>query len=109
MSQEAAHAGSLEARALAAQERLRGGLRRLAVAHDEDLPTALTAVREALDEYDALLTEDLRDKTLGWPEDARERISRARVELKHLEQGRAHRKDVVGMVRLVIPRFGKEA
>jgi hypothetical protein len=109
MPQKEAKAGSLEARALAAQERLRGGLRRLAAALDEDVPQELAAVREALDEYDALLSEDLEEKTLGWPEDARERISRARVELKHLEAGQAHRRDVVGMVRLVMPRFGEEA
>lgn len=96
----------LRSRALAAQERLRAGLHDLAVAADGSLVDEVAAVEASLDEYDALLTED-RDGTLGWNADARERIARCRAELNHLVAGRAHRTDVIGMVRLVVPRVEK--
>jgi hypothetical protein len=94
-------------RALAAQDRLREHLRKLAAATDEVFPAELEAVREALDEYDSLLSDD-RGKALPWPEDARERIARCRVELKQLQAGYVRRKDAIGIVRLVIPRFDKD-
>lgn len=97
----------LQDRAREAQEGLRTHLRRLAAANDESFAPELQAVRAALDEYDVLLTVD-EGRVLSWTEDARERISRCRVELKHLEAGQALRKDVIGMVRLVVPRFEED-
>jgi hypothetical protein len=97
----------LQDRAREAQERLRTHLRRLAAANDESFAPELQAVRDALDGFEALLNED-RDRVLPWTEDARERIARCRVELKHLESGQALRKDVIGIVRLVVPRFEKD-
>ena len=92
--------------------RLRHRLRERAAADDPGFPPALESVRDALAEYDALLSEAEDDSgaehdgtPLGLPTDVRDRLAAARLELQRLEAGDVSRRYGIGKIRLAIPRL----
>jgi hypothetical protein len=97
-------ASEIRSRAREIQSRLRERLTRLASAGDDAFDRRVQAVESSLVEYDELLDRD-DGRILPWSPDARDRIARCRMELKHLQFGGTLRRDAIGLIRLVLPRF----
>ncbi|MEX1256031.1 MAG: hypothetical protein WEG36_00280 [Gemmatimonadota bacterium] len=96
----------LRNRALELEIQARTTLTQLAIAPDGAMAEELSALDHKLEELDRLRIES--EGRLRWPPDAAQRLAVCRLETRKLREGKTRRRDAVGKIRLLIPRFGGE-
>jgi hypothetical protein len=93
----------LRSRALGLEIQVRTSLTQLAIAPDGALEEELSTLDLRLSELDRLRLES--EGKLRWPPDAAQRLAVCRLETSRLREGKARRRDAIGKIRLLIPRF----
>jgi hypothetical protein len=98
----------LRSRALELEIRIRATLTQLAIAPDGAMSQELADLDRYLSDLDRLRMES-GNGGLRWPPDAAERLAVCRVETERLRVGKTRRRDAIGKIRLLIPRFPAES
>jgi len=93
----------LRSRALSLEIQVRTSLTQLAIASDSTLDEELSALDLQLGELDRLRIQS--EGKLRWPPDAAERLAVCQLESRKLREGKTRRRDAIGKIRLLIPRF----
>jgi hypothetical protein len=90
-------------RALELEIQIRSTLTQIAIAREGTMDAELAQLDVKLAKLDALRLESIGK--LPWPPDAAERLAVCRAEAKKLAEGKSRRRDTIGKIRLLIPRF----
>lgn len=100
------HDSDHRSRAMELEIRLRSAITELAASDPTSEDAKLAAVESALIALEGLHVET--GESLPWPHDTGERLSVCRMEVVRLREGKVRRRDALGKIRLLIPRFSAD-